>query len=117
MKDIYRRYKIETDFPILKELLNLHIEVTDVLYIKRDAVAHVMLGWKYMPTFMKNILILDRYTFKIVDTEGNDDMDIYEILWDKGMFTDLVEFFRYDFLDDVRRMSEEEFKEVFGYPL
>lgn len=113
MTDFDKKYKVTTDFPPLIELLNLHMPVLDNLHNERDAIAHVKSAWNIMSSSMKDIMVCNGYTIGITDTVGDNDRDIYEILWDEKKFWDLTSHFLWDFVEDVRYMPDKEFRQTF----
>lgn len=106
-------YRIQTDFPPMEAVFDLFIERTEMDYTLKDATDTILDEWGNIPPRMKRHMVYNGYSVGISKSRGDGYTDIYQILWDAKRYDELLEYFQYDFLDDVRNMSEEEFKELF----
>lgn len=110
--DLYCAYKVTTTSDGIRALwkwLGLRV---DVPLEFREAKIVMADAW----TFLDDHLIyemLDRgETIFMVNMDTSEVRDVYDWLWERGAHQQLMQFFPYDFLDDMRAMPEDEFKEL-----
>lgn len=111
--DIYCAYKVTTTSDGIRALWdwlgirnNVPLEISKAKITMKDA-------WVYLDDFLRYEMIERGETITLTNMDTMETLDIYDWLWDQDAYQELMQYFPYDFLCDVRAMPEDEFKELF----
>lgn len=112
--DKYSMCKLTTTSNGIKALWDWMGTSYDVLMPPSDVYKEMRYAWSHMTDFMRWMMLDRKETIMIESEDGLITYDLYEWLWDTQAVGDLIQYFCYDFLDDVRKMSHEEFNRTFA---